>query len=759
MTKRYDSPTTRIPISALPLIAAAALLAPAAAGTTSHAQIDGGSLDPASIEKYVDPLVNPPAMPRTKKINQKGAKNVDYYEIAVRQFDQMILPTSATGCAGGPCSATTVWSYGSLSAPGTVAQGGTFNYPALTIEAKWRAPVRIKWVNQLVSNPDRCGTRAAQPGDCDFLPHLLPVDQTLHWANPPQTCKDGTTRTDCRGTDPVPYAGPGPMVVHVHGAETTEDSDGYPEAWWLPAAGNIPAGYASGGSFYGTFKGSSPIGADWGPGSAVFQYPNDQEAATLWYHDHTLGMTRQNVYAGPAGFYILRGGPGDMVLDSMTNLPAELPRPAPALGDPPGLDYYEIPLAIQDRSFNADGSLFYPDNRAFFEGLSPEQLQIPFIPQAALGGMPSDVSPIWNPEFFGNTIVVNGRTWPYLDVEPRRYRLRYLNGCDSRFLILRLVAATDPDDPTTWTPVAGAFWQIGAEQGFLPAPVQLDELLMAPAERADVIMDFSSIAVPHGAGLYLVNVGPDEPFGGGVPGIDFDPADPGSTGQVMEFRPVPLKSPDTTTPPARLLLPAPPVLDNPVATRRISLNEEDSKSVFVVEETDGEGNVIRVYEVPEGTPDAFPFGPTEALLGTVNADGTGVPLLWADPTSENVASPGDTEVWEIYNYTMDAHPIHIHLVQFQVVDRQELATDDMGMTIAVPVGEPRPPEDWETGFKDTVIAYPGEVTRVKAMFPLAGLFVWHCHILEHEDNEMMRPYCVGNTAACMQHNDQGHGGH
>jgi FtsP/CotA-like multicopper oxidase with cupredoxin domain len=119
-----------------------------------------------------------------------------------------------------------------------------------------------------------------------------------------------------------------------------------------------------------------------------------------------------------------------------------------------------------------------------------------------------------------------------------------------------------------------------------------------------------------------------------------------------------------------------------------------------------------------------------------------------------VAAAGDTEVWEIYNFTADAHPIHIHLVQFQVVDRQALATDAEGMATqpAILVGLPRPPEVWETGFKDTVIAYPGEVTRVRATFPLNGLFVWHCHILEHEDNEMMRPYCVGNSAACQQHN-------
>ena len=693
-------------------------------------------LDPTTIPKYEDPLIIPPAIPRAGKIKQKRMKNIDYYEIAVRQFQQQVLPK------GFP--STTVWSYGAVDFP------QTFHYPAFTIEAKWRRPVRVKWMNELVKDPVDCFYTAPgpkNPGSCEYLPHLLPVDQTLHWANPAKDCIVGAARTDCRGASPLPYTGPVPMIVHVHGAETTEESDGYPEAWYLPNASNIPAGYARGGSFFDTFKNESPIGAEWTPGSAVFQYPNDQEATTLWYHDHSLGMTRTNVYAGPAGFYLLRGGPGDAVVGT-------LPGPAPALGDQPGLDYYEIPVVIQGRSFNRNGSWFYPDTRAFFEGLPPEQLQIPFIGEEAYNGQPSDVSPIWNPEFFGNTIVVNGKTWPYLNVEPRRYRLRYLNGSQSRFLILRLVRATDVNDPTTWVQVPGAFWQIGAEQGFLPAPVQLDELLMAPAERADVIMDFSTIAVPAGSGLYLVNVGPDEPFGGGVPGVDFLEADAMTTGQVMQFRPVPLKSIDLSTPPARLVLPAPPVLP-PVAavTRTITLNEEESKSVYVIEDVDG-----NIVEVPAAYPGAEPFGPTEALLGVLNPDGTSTPLMWADATTENVPAVGDTEVWEIYNFTADAHPIHIHLVQFQVVDRQLLATDGEGMSIqpaALLPGTNRPPEIWEAGFKDTVIAYPGEVTRVKAQFPLAGLFVWHCHILEHEDNEMMRPYCVGQSAACDQHNSGG----
>jgi len=320
----------------------------------------------------------------------------------------------------------------------------------------------------------------------------------------------------------------------------------------------------------------------------------------------------------------------------------------------------------------------------------------------ACGG-PSDVSPIWNPEFFGNTIVVNGRTWPFLEVEQRRYRFRFLNGSDSRFLILKMSNGLP-------------FWQIGSEGGFLPAPVQLCDLLIGPAERADIIVDFTG--VPVGAEIILLNLGPDEPFGGGIPGIDFPPADPATTGQVMQFRVVPATSVDTSTPPHLLVLPPISPLGPVDNTRRLSLNEEESATVFVREE---DGNIVLDCEA------GVPFGPIAALLGTVAPDGTPVPSLWSDPITENPAAD-TTEIWEIHNFTVDAHPIHVHLVQFKVVNRQ-------------PFGGPiRPPETWETGFKDTVIAYPGEITRIKAKFDLKGRFVWHCHILEHEDNEMMRPY-------------------
>jgi len=623
-------------------------------------------------------------MPRAGTITLPGGKPADYYEISMKQLSEQILPS------GFP--PTTVWGYGAVSGQGRNPLL-IHHAPSLTIEAQWKRPVRIKWINDLTDHNGH------------YLPHLLPVDQTLHWANPP----GGTTGRDIRPTfteTPGPYTGPVPIVTHVHGAVGVGDeSDGYAEAWYLPGADNLPQGYATEGTWYDFFKGkaASSYGAAWGPGFATFQYPNANRASTIWYHDHALGMTRLNVYAGPAGFYLIRGGPsGDKaVLDSRTGATAILPGPAPREGDkfPPNKTYFEIPIAIQDRAFNADGSLFYPDSREFFDGATASDPG--FIPS-------TDLSPIWNPEFFGNMIMVNGNTWPFLNVQQRRYRFRFLNGCQSRFLIL------------DFSNIPGVeVWQIGNEGGFLAAPVNLtadnsNQLLMALAERADLIVDFTNVPVGRHV---LGNIGPDEPFGGGEPPDDFDVADPATTGQIMAFNVGPVLAPDPTTPPRFLVLPAITPLPAPTATRPLALLEMASE---------------------------FWDGPAEAMLGNVGNDGMPEHKMWADPVSEN-PNVGDTETWEFYNFTADAHPMHVHEIAFEVVNRQGLVTNEEGETVppAQLVGDPRPPKAWESGFKDTVIAYPGEVTRLRAKFDNPGQYVWHCHIVEHEDNEMMRPYRIG----------------
>ena len=632
---------------------------------TMLARLPGGTLDPRAVAKFVRPLVIPPAMPNT------GI--ADVYSIAVKQFTQQILPP--------PLPPTTVWSYGS-----STNLSGTLNYPAFTIEATRGFGTRVTWINGLVDASN------------NYLPHLLPVDPTLHWANPPGGVADRDTRPAFI-TTPGPYTGPVPIVTHVHGMESVHDwSDGYAEAWFLPAAANLPSGYAAVGTWYDFFKTKGGLG--WAPGTATFEYPNTQRPSTAWYHDHTLGMTRVNVYAGPAGFYIIRSANAADNPTVAGGGPAILPGPAPQLGDAAGIRYYEIPLAIQDRSFDIGGGLFYPNTRAFFDAFLG-----PYIPQ-------SDVSPIWNPEVFGNHMLVNGRTWPFLDVEPRRYRFRVLNGCQSRFLILAF------NDPKVQV------WQIGNEGGFLRAPVPVGQLLMSPAERADIIVDFSQ--VKFGKRVTLTNVGPDAPFAGG----GFRVADPQTTGLVMQFNVnLPLAGgPDLSTLPAQLIMPTDiPAIVTPQVTRGVALMEKTS-----------------------ATP-GLPLIPVETLLGVKIANaqpGPGIVVppgfeerLWMQPVTEN-PTLNDTETWEIYNLTVDAHPIHIHEVLFQLVNRQLLDTKT-----GAPVKAPRPPGPTENGFKDTVIAYPGEVTRVQMTFRNEGQFVWHCHIVEHEDNEMMRPYRIGPVQA------------
>ena len=252
------------------------------------------ALDPTTIPKYATPLVIPPVMKQSVKYSEED--KTDKYQIAVRQFKQQILPA--------PLGATTVWSYGPQSDPTpTVAPAANsqFNYPAYTIETRANRRVDVRWINGLVK-PD--GT---------FLPHLLPVDQTLHWANPPKDCvasppatlgtgmvnHPGTAGTDCMGKSQDPYTGPVPIVTHVHGAHVDPHSDGYPEAWWLPAAKNLdfPVSYARSGRLFDDATGMNRGNK----GYADFSYRNDQAATTLWYHDHSLGMP------GPMSTRDLRG--------------------------------------------------------------------------------------------------------------------------------------------------------------------------------------------------------------------------------------------------------------------------------------------------------------------------------------------------------------------------------------------------------------------------------------------------------------------
>lgn len=820
--------------------------------STAAAPLPGGTLDPLTIPKYVIPLVIPPEMPRspaTSLYNQGGRAQ---YNIAMRQFQQQILPggiwQTLNPAIVNPLPATPVWSYGRADDP--IPTGGvapvpatqsSFNYPAFTVEATADLGTSVRWINELVAIDPVTGFPYPS-GDPlrTFLPHVVSgsVDQSLHWANPGLlTCADGSTRTDCR-PDPssavnpglgAPYTGPVPIITHVHGAHVNPVSDGYPEAWWLPdavdATGSpISGNYAMTGAQFDQANRNNAF-----PGSAFFRYRNDQAPTTIWYHDHTLGMTRNNVYAGPAGFWLIRGTytsgtqtVPDTATDGVNGALAVLPGQAEVIPTTPGrptdptvaggcdpnfdavcrAGIREIPIAIQGRSFNADGSLFYPQTRDFFNFIRPNAT-IPYIPSdpATCGSTMtcSDIAPIWNPEFFGNTIVVNGTTWPDLQVTPQRYRLRLLNGTDARFLNLSLWVvppkrgAVAPNAYTLNSKklinrakfVEMPIYQIGADQGFLPQVVEIttgfatplpgngtsvalgtqpaqmttfaeQALLMSPAERADVILDFTNLA--PGTVVRMVNTGPDAPFGG-FPAAPL--ADKNTTGQVMSFTVVAAGQgiTDPSTPVENLVLPADVQLAGPDNSRQVSLNEAESdqicvkvnaatgkikKTVFTLPVPAAPGTIAAIC----AQLGAVPFAPKEALLGTLPG-GVPAPQFWADPIAQSPVL-GATEDWEIFNYTVDAHPIHIHLVRFQVMDRAALTMDPTtGMPFIPAIVDPatvRPPEATEAGYKDTVTAYPGEVTRVRALFDIPGLYVWHCHIIEHEDNEMMVPFCVGGTS-------------
>jgi spore coat protein A len=607
----------------------------AAAGATV------GQLDPNSIPQFVTELWIPPAMPTAAV-----TKEYDRYSLAARSFRQQILPK------GFP--STQVFGFGSTSS------AATFHSPAYTVEATVNRETRLTWANQLVSSSG------------DYLPHFLPVDPTIHWANPP----GGTSGRDKASKftkTPGPYTGPVPLVVHLHGAHAYEDSDGYPEAWYLPQAKNIPRGYATVGSQYNQYKEEARARADveWTSGMAQFAFNNDQRATSLWYHDHTLGMARLNIRAGLLGLYNLRGGVGD--------LPAgHLPGPAPRRGDRPGTRYYEIPLIIQDPSFNTNGSQYLPASNLSWPG--------PYIPT-------TDIPPIWNGLYYGSTITVNGNTWPNLNVEPRRYRFRILNGSAVRQLTLKVVTNPRAAAPAS---VAVPLWVIGSDGGFLPRPVELSGktgLPVLPSERYDVIVDFTGHK--PGTHLYLTNEGAA--------------ATAGSTASVMRFTVVPLKGKDTSTPPQHLALPAPVAIKAQSRTRQVSLSETGSS--FQV-------NLISQY-----------------ACGTVDSSGIPNPLGWDDPLTER-PKLGSTELWEVWNFSPEgagaiSHVFHMHLVQFEVVNRQSINGG--------PITGPKP---WELGRKDSCSSPTGYITRVRATFDHKGLFVWHCHLFDHEDNSMMRPYEV-----------------
>lgn len=420
------------------------------------------------------------------------------------------------------------------------------------------------------------------------------------------------------------------MMTHLHGGFVKADSDGNPAI--------TPNGF--------------------GPGDTqTVHYTNQlpqMPASLLWFHDHGLGATRLNVFAGLAAAYIVR----DQYDTGMEPNPIGIPGGA-----------YEIPLVIQDRQFSRDGKFFYPTSD--IEGVT------------------------WIGEYFGDVMLVNGKVWPYLNVEPRMYRFRILNGCNARILNLDLSGSD--------------FWQIGAEGGVWDVPVRTKRLVLAPAERADVLVDFSRFA---GGRLMLMNHRPPRPISNPAPQLP----------QVMQIRVgTTVSQPGPTTIPSSLPGRA-ANLGSPVNTRYITLNEIDPEEV-------------------------------EWFLN-LNA------LHFEAPITET-PTVGTIEDWVYINMTGDTHPMHSHLVTFQVVGRTPFDAEAYEAAYGGPDGVPggidptpfatgpmQPANPTERGFKDTVKANPGEFTTIRAQYDLPSgvsapqTYVYHCHIVEHEDNDMMRPFTV-----------------
>ena len=401
--------------------------------------------------------------------------------------------------------------------------------------------------------------------------HFLPVDVSLH---------------GCGHDIPEVRA-----CVHLHGGRTPSKHDGQPDDWYVP-------GHAS-----------------------TATYPLQQEAATLWYHDHAMGLNRLNMYAGLFGMAIVRDAAED-----------ELKLPS---------GKYEVPLTLYDRLFKEDGQLYYPTS--------------------------GDDEHPWVSEFSGDGILVNGKVRPYFEVEPRLYRFRIVNAANSRFFALSLSGARP-------------FHQIGTDQGLLSAPIELKHLNLAPAERADLLIDFSHAAGQH---VQLLN---------GV--LD-----------ILQFR-VSGTSAAPRALPTTLRAIAPTPESSATVTRTITLNEY----------LDRIGN---------------------SMLMVLNQK------RWHEPVTEKPRL-NSTEIWEFVNLTEDTHPMHLHLVRFQVLDRRVFDVfayrNNKGLRY---LSAALPLEPGETGWKDVVQCPPGVITRIIVKFDgYAGKYLYHCHILEHEANDMMRPFEV-----------------
>ena len=632
--------------------------------TNTITVVEGASkttlLDPLALQQFTISLpIIPAAIPDTSTVPGSDfytavAEQTSGYDFGLRRKDGSEFIDPATGAP----IRTTVWGY--------TTSGIKTGYLGASIEARSTLagetgkPVVVKFTNNLKDAAGKLLTR-----------HLLTVDPTLGGAN--------------NGEPEIR------IVTHLHGGHVAPEFDGHPEAW----IGNDPNAATGLAADPVSGRPARPNG-----NTVTYTYDNDQIANHLWYHDHAMGITRLNVYAGLAANYFLR----DSVEDGLN-----LPKSA-----------YEIPLVIQDKSFNEDGSLHYDSNAL----LNPDGTQ------QTVAGNPVFTS---NPEFFGNVITVNGKAWPKLEVEPRKYRFRMLNASDSRFYNIWLERSDGLPLP------AAAITQIGNDGGLMPAAVNIGSspgngLLLALAERADVIIDFSQF--PAATSITVRNDA-HTPYPGGA---DVNPA---TTGNIMQFKITKaLAGPDTS------VVPAVPRLATPFGataiTRFVDLQETEEDNAFVFD----------------------PFGGSIAKRLKILLNG----LPFDAPITENILL-NNIEEWIIINNTEDMHPMHVHLVQFEVVEKGSIAAgaytpaDGTGAMPTVAAGGLRPDinpdgspasadspytvQPQERGRKDTVRVPPADellgsqgYVRIRARFDRLGTYMWHCHILAHEDHEMMRPFRV-----------------
>lgn len=705
----------------------------------------------------------------------KTADGTGSLTIRMCEFWANVLPPG-TPLAAGASGKTRVWGYieGASCPANGPSDPAVDTYIGPVILATRDVPTPITWINDL-------GTTDTT----QVLAYKYSTDQTLHWADPlnaeENMCNHlGTVPavgSDCAKNygEGITGGAPIPAAVHLHGGEVPPELDGGPDSWFTSD---------------GAYKGHGYYSSSGAPANgAIYNYPNRQEAAPIWFHDHTLGATRLNVYAGLAGGYLIQ--------DPALTLPAGLAAYGLQRGAQVDLT---VPLVIQDRMFDTNGQLFFPADSA-----------------ANVLWTPNAEHPYWVPEFVGDTIVVNGKASPYFNVEPKRYRFLLVNGSNARtydmFLTNQATGAAGP-----------AMYVIGTDGGYLDAPVKIDpalgqKLLMQPGERYEVIVDFAGYAA--GTNFIIRNTG-RTPFSKGPP-------PQGSVlGRIMQFRVGPCTSgfcgaADTSYKPAtgaalrtglqqikRLVNPATGTLAAGVTaakTRQLTLNEVM-------------GMPATVTDPVTGVTAAYPGGPLEILVNNTKWGGGvdqgtnsclrsdfrqvtigGVTTCYSETPTE-----GDTEVWEIVNLTADAHPIHLHLVQFQLLNRQNFNVSKYNKAYAAAFptalyqpgygpplsygpstasgnkygGNPdiapwlqglvKPPLPQEAGWKDTVVTYPGQVTRIAVRWAPMDLptttavaslhftfdpsganghgYVWHCHIIDHEDNEMMRPDTVDlNPAA------------